>query len=161
MRETLFRGKPVYKKDYALNKNVKCNIGYFKDGFAYGFLIVVDDTYFICTGIADTYFIHTGVAGISISSIDKTMITLVEVDPKTVGQFTDLTDKNGKKIFEGDIVERFWLGDKHTYLICYDNDIASFIGKDICSEYLTTFDYDACKFEVIGNIHDNPELLEV
>ncbi len=83
------------------------------------------------------------------------------VDPKTVGQFTGLTDKNGKKIFEGDIVERFWLGEKHIYLIDYDNGIASFVGKDICSENFTTFDYDACMFEVIGNIHDNPELLEV
>lgn len=82
------------------------------------------------------------------------------VDPKTVGQYTGLTDKNGKKIFEGDIVERFWLGEKHIYLIGYDNGIASFIGKDICSENFTTFDYDACRFEIIGNIHDNPELLE-
>ncbi len=83
------------------------------------------------------------------------------VDPKTVGQYTGLIDKNGKKIFEGDIVERFWLGKKHIYLIGYDNGIASFIGKDICSENFTTFDYDACRFEIIGNIYDNPELLEV
>lgn len=84
-----------------------------------------------------------------------------EVDPETVGQYTGLTDKNGKKIFEGDIVERLWLGEKHIYRIYYDNDIASFIGTDIYSERFTTFDYDACEFEVIGNIYDNPELLEV
>ena len=83
-----------------------------------------------------------------------------EVDPETVGQYTGLTDKNGKKIFEGDIVERLWLGEKHIYRIYYDNDIASFIGTDIYSERFTTFDYDACEFEVIGNIYDNPELLE-
>lgn len=72
-----------------------------------------------------------------------------------------MTDKNGKKIFEGDIVERFWLGKKHIYRIDYDNDTASFIGKDICGLKFTSFDYDACEFEVIGNIYDNPELLEV
>lgn len=83
------------------------------------------------------------------------------VDPKTVGQYVGLTDKNGKKIFEGDIVERLWLGEKHIYRIHYDSDIASFIGADIYSEGFTTFDYDACEFEVIGNIYDNPELLEV
>lgn len=32
MREILFRGKPVHKEDYMLNKNVKCSVGYFKKG---------------------------------------------------------------------------------------------------------------------------------
>lgn len=83
------------------------------------------------------------------------------VDPKTVGQYTGLTDKNGKKIFEGDIVERLWLGEKHIYRIYYDSDISSFIGADIDCQGFTTFNYDSCEFEVIGNIYDNPELLEV
>lgn len=82
------------------------------------------------------------------------------VDPKTVGQYTGLTDKNGKKIFEGDIVERFWFGKECTYRIDYENDTASFIGNCVCGLKFTTFDYDACEFEVIGNIYDNPELLE-
>lgn len=83
------------------------------------------------------------------------------VEMESVGQYTGLTDKNGKKIFEGDIVERFWFGRKHIYQIDYDNGIASFIGKDVCGLKFTSFDYDACEFEIIGNIHDNPELLEV
>lgn len=83
----------------------------------------------------------------------------ISVDPKTVGQYTGLTDKNGKKIFEGDIVERLWLGEKHIYRIYYDSDISSFIGADIDCQGFTTFNYDSCAFEVIGNIYDNPELL--
>ena len=79
------------------------------------------------------------------------------VDPDTVGQYTGLTDKNGKKIFEGDIVKRFWFGKMCVYQIDYDNGLASFIGR--AGMKFTTFDYDSEEFEVIGNIYDNPELL--
>ena len=82
-----------------------------------------------------------------------------DIIPETVGQYIGLTDKNGKRIFEGDIVERLWLGEKHIYRIYYDSDISSFIGADIDCQGFTTFNYDSCEFEVIGNIHDNPELL--
>lgn len=151
MREILFRGKPIHKEDYTLNENVECSVGCFNNGFACGSLVIIKDKYYICVGVA----------GVLINSlINNTTATLIEVIPETVGQYTVLTDKNGKKIFESDIVERFWLGEKHIYIIGYDNNVASFIGKDICSENFTTFDYDACRFEIIGNIHDNPELLE-
>lgn len=151
MREILFRGKPIHKEDYTLyEKLYKSDV--FKDGFASGSLVVIKDKYYICIGVA----------GVSINSlINNTTATLVEVIPETVSQYTGLTDKNGKKIFEGDIIERFWLGKKYIYRIDYDKYIASFIGKDIYGLNFTTFDYDACEFEVIGNIHDNPELLEV
>lgn len=79
------------------------------------------------------------------------------VNPKTVGQYTGLKDKNGAKIFEGDIVERFWFGEMCIYQIDYDNGLASFIGR--AGMKYTTFDYDSAEFEVVGNIHDNPELL--
>lgn len=88
-------------------------------------------------------------------------VSNIDVDYKSIGQYTGLTDKNGKKIFEGDIVERLWLGEKHIYRIYYDSDISSFIGADIDCQGFTTFNYDSCEFEVIGNIYDNPELLEV
>lgn len=79
------------------------------------------------------------------------------VDENTVGQYTGLKDKNGTKIFEGDIVKRFLLGKMCIYQIDYENGLASFIGRE--GMKFTTFDYDSEEFEVVGNIHDNPELL--
>lgn len=79
------------------------------------------------------------------------------VDENTVGQYTGLKDKNVTKIFEGDIVERFWRGKICIYQIDYYNGLTSFIGR--ASMKITTFGYDSEKIEVIGNIYDNPELL--
>jgi uncharacterized phage protein (TIGR01671 family) len=83
------------------------------------------------------------------------------VIPDTIGQFTGLTDKNGKKIFEGDIVRL---------------DIAGVIFNAVCKFHSGSFGLvwhymgvdrwqaftGMChvEYEVIGNIHDNPELME-
>lgn len=83
------------------------------------------------------------------------------IDPSTVGQFTGLQDKNGKRIFEGDIVE----GDEFNP----DNDGYGVIGWDdgaftVSNEYtIGTFheNFYGAEFTVIGNIHDDPDLLEV
>ena len=72
-----------------------------------------------------------------------------------------MTDKNGKRIFEGDIIKRFWLGAEIIYCVQYDGGNTRFIGKAMNKRGFTTFDNDGEMFEIIGNIHDNPELLEV
>ena len=75
------------------------------------------------------------------------------VRSETVGQFTGLTDKNGKKIFEGDILKA---GNGH---IGYaDFSEGGFVLVCRCHSNLTDL-YGAIQ-EVIGNIHDNPELLK-
>lgn len=71
---------------------------------------------------------------------------------ETVGQYTGLTDKNGKKIFEGDIIKD--IEGRINKVEYYRGRFYPFISFP---EY-TCWDSDEC--EVIGNIHDNPELLE-
>ena len=91
-----------------------------------------------------------------------------EVDRETIGQYTGLMDKNGKRIFEGDIVAQNWYD--------YDEPRDDSFGKVVFCEYDCSFsvmDVNKDGFmplgrcgsyhwevEVIGNIHDNPELLK-
>lgn len=81
------------------------------------------------------------------------------IDPATVGQYTGLKDKNGKRIWEGDIVTRILFDKLYQYEVVYQTGYASFDG--IRKGGFISFGNDGDCFEVIGNIHDNPELLEV
>lgn len=94
----------------------------------------------------------------------------VEVIPETVGQFTGLTDKNGTKIFEGDIVrvERdLYSGEnkkeRETFngVVWYDEKHTCFGLKSKKYRCLPIHRFKGDYSTVIGNIHDNPELLEV
>lgn len=81
--------------------------------------------------------------------------------PETVSEYTGLTDKNGKKIFEGYIVKYI---DGKLYEVVFKNkNGCAFFGVRAIGEE-TVFKFDlitrAEECEIIGNIHDNPELLE-
>ncbi len=83
-----------------------------------------------------------------------------KIIPETVGQYTgltDKTDKNGNKIFEGDIVQSIELG--LIGVVIFD-EYCRFMIRDITtnSTYLTARNNE--DIAVIGNIHDNPELLK-
>ena len=94
-----------------------------------------------------------------------------EVIPETVGQYTGLTDKNGKKIFEGDIVAtkyKLGRGGYYVFEVYYNANLCQFALTINSGSYTKNKQYDwlqltslkANKVEVIGNIHDNQELLK-
>lgn len=80
------------------------------------------------------------------------------VDPETVGQYTGLTDKNGTKIFEGDIVK---YGDTVHNVVFEQRNGTAYFGLVYSTLETLSFGYyqDLKQIEVIGNIYDNPELL--
>ena len=82
------------------------------------------------------------------------------VIPETVGQYTGLTDKNGRRIFEGDILKFTGADGRDVYLNVVFEDGAFLMEEDgvINSDLMPS--YDCLGVEVIGNIYDNPELLK-
>ena len=109
----------------------------------------------ICNGgkIADLTVIHI------IEKCDNELVKTV-----TVGQFTGLTDKNGKKIFEDDIIQgtitSAWSKSVIRCEVAYIKDGFYSIEHKRNKELVTHKLGFARDIEVIGNIHDNPELLK-
>ncbi len=128
MREILFRGKQKDNGEWVYGDFTRpCNIVYMKFGF--------DEA----LGREGEFYYDD------------------EVIPETVGQYTGLTDKNGNKIFEGDIVSMpAYGGGKHITNVYFKGGKFAVNG----SRYYFK-DIGAKTVEVIGNIHDNPELLGV
>lgn len=145
MREILFRGKRV-------------DIGEWIEGF----LLKLDDDVYIVPIYNDTN-LSTPVFLFLCGAIFK-------INPNTVGQYTGLTDKNGKKIFEGDIIHLY--AGEHSisrYKGIDYNALVIFKDGGFCAIDGTADDYSLRRYsfvsknlycERIGNILDNPELLK-
>ena len=133
------------------------------------------------------YITHNGEHEISIYNDEVNIERWThEVDPSTVGQYTGLNDKNGKQIFEGDIVRYtfdspddptatenglkvrtgriFWSDWRASFAVTagrngsasLNNDVACYVRGRQIYEYVR----GANTVEVIGNVHDNPEMLK-
>ena len=75
-------------------------------------------------------------------------------------QFTGLLDKNGKEIWEGDVVETETSTGLHKFEVEYDNEKASYMCPHIVDdECETTLGQLPNSIEIIGNIYENPELI--
>ena len=86
----------------------------------------------------------------------------IPVDPATVGQYTGLLDRNGKRIFEGDIVDELIPpnGLRMRFKVVWEHDRYWLLSKKGVYSSTTSSIEQTKNMEVIGNIHDNPELLE-
>lgn len=133
--------------------------------WVYGNIVLTEDKAYILPDIADFTYGDNG---------NRIRIgCFVEVNTETVGQWVTLSDRKGKKIFDGDILKYLWAKTVSGKVLCvkfclkWSEDYHSyqcFAHGDKGYSYpdITMFDfgYNKDRFEVIGNIYDNSDLLE-
>lgn len=143
MREILFRGKRKHNGEWVNSKSIIRFIN-------------PDNKVFIAG--AGTIIQVTATIDGDILNLEDTIF--YEVDPKTLGQYTGLTDKNGTKIFEGDIIQNTANG--NFGIVRWYDEHAAFVIQGINdNKTYWLFDNDFSKVRIVGNIFDTPELLEV
>ena len=85
---------------------------------------------------------------------------LINVDPSTVGQFTGMKDSSGREIYEGDILSLREGSDEMTKVIDFYAAITALDLSEMMNLRLLEYYFERGEVHVIGNIYDNPELLE-
>lgn len=144
-REILFRGKGIDNRDWVE-----------------GYLVEKIDA---DTGLPDVFIVDRYEFSQSEEYNGRMCDSMHIVDPATVGQYTGLKDRNGVRIFEGDVLstENGTFSNTGMGQIMFRNGIwLSYYGQDALNRDCFDELHAVCNSrEVIGNIHDNPELVEV
>lgn len=144
MRESCFRGKRIPHGEWVNGFYAK-SVDYFAE--------------------KERNFIQT--QGLNVNGgenmLGNTSLSWFEVDPDTVGEFSGKRDKNNRRIFEGDIVDGLFRSATPLRAVCAFKDGAFGLawthgGVDHFSAFTSICNVE---YEVVGNIYDNPELLEV
>lgn len=161
MREILFRGKRIDNGEWTEAQTFMCakNVDGSEEAFYLGArnpMIQYDDNF----------------GNIGILETDTSSPIFYKVIPETVGQYTGLTDKNGKKIFEGDIYRYFddeiqvveWNDSFSAIALHTYGKVTKKSGRKTVNSFFQGWsyldDYPLEKMEYLGNVHDNPELLK-
>lgn len=141
-REILFRSK-------AINRDKYISRSHYKNG---------DWVYGLVTRLYDARF-----PSLPAEMTDINGISLIEVDDKTISQYTGMNDINGNKIFEGDIVHCKSRIDRANMFVTFEDGKFLMV---LCEEFTTHkrglghYEIECFDKEVIGNIYDNPELID-
>ena len=132
MREILFRGKRTINGDWVYGDFVRGNER---------------------KSLRDSIFVYDS---------ETQSFNDYEINPSTLGQYTGLTDKNGERIFEGDVAKVLQGKNKDIAYVGFENGSFMLYPKtgNIYERTLWSYWYNDWDVEVIGNITDNPELLE-